>query len=561
MRRWPPRDLLWLFLAACILLGAGLGLRDPWPPDEPRFALIARDMVESGHWFFPRRGPELYAEKPPLFLWLQAAAYAASGQLRVAFLLPSLLAALATLALTWDLARRLWNRDAATAAAFALLFTIQFTLQGRSGQMDAVLMLCTTLGLYGLLRHLLLGPAWGWYALAGFATGLGVITKGTGFLPWLLLLPWLFARWRRWPGLWSGAGGWRWVLGPLAMLVAVGLWLLPMLLIAAASDDPALGAYRDELLFRQTLTRYADAWHHHQPWWYFLVQVVPTLWLPLSLLAVWALPGWRTALRGRDTRILVLLVWVGAVLLFFSLSPGKREVYVLPALPALALALAPQLPGLLRSASVQRALWLLACALALTLCVVSAWALLGRPGFATRAEIMHQVAPWRWLLPVGIATLIAALALGWRRGAHALAACLALFWIGYGLLGYPDMTDGRSARALMARVEQALPAAAELGLLDTPEQLLLQAPRAYRSFGFRRPLDEQRALAFTWLQAAPQRWLLLQHNALGDCIDERETLDMGWSNRRQWRLLSDRAVEHGCAAADAAGTTEVDRGT
>src|SRR5690606_37391776 len=36
------RVLAWLLLAALVVLGAGLGLRDPWPSDEPRFALVAR---------------------------------------------------------------------------------------------------------------------------------------------------------------------------------------------------------------------------------------------------------------------------------------------------------------------------------------------------------------------------------------------------------------------------------------------------------------------------------------------------------------------------------------
>ena len=65
----------WLFwMLALLVLGAGLGLRDPWPADEPRFALVARHMVESGDWLFPHRGNELYPDKPPLFMWLQALA-------------------------------------------------------------------------------------------------------------------------------------------------------------------------------------------------------------------------------------------------------------------------------------------------------------------------------------------------------------------------------------------------------------------------------------------------------------------------------------------------------
>ena len=35
-------------LLAFVLLGAGIGLRDPWTSDEPRFTLAAKQMVESG---------------------------------------------------------------------------------------------------------------------------------------------------------------------------------------------------------------------------------------------------------------------------------------------------------------------------------------------------------------------------------------------------------------------------------------------------------------------------------------------------------------------------------
>ena len=53
----------------------------PWVKKENiRPKSIARDMVDSGQWFLPRRGPEFYAEKPPVFLWLQAAMQAAMQQ-------------------------------------------------------------------------------------------------------------------------------------------------------------------------------------------------------------------------------------------------------------------------------------------------------------------------------------------------------------------------------------------------------------------------------------------------------------------------------------------------
>ena len=66
-------DIVWLVGLSLLLMGAGFGLRDPWPADEPRFALVARDMLRSGDWLIPRVGGDPYADKPPLFFWLMAA--------------------------------------------------------------------------------------------------------------------------------------------------------------------------------------------------------------------------------------------------------------------------------------------------------------------------------------------------------------------------------------------------------------------------------------------------------------------------------------------------------
>ena len=50
------REFWLLAVVAVLVIGAGLGLRDPWPADEPRFALVAKQMIESDNWLFPHRG-------------------------------------------------------------------------------------------------------------------------------------------------------------------------------------------------------------------------------------------------------------------------------------------------------------------------------------------------------------------------------------------------------------------------------------------------------------------------------------------------------------------------
>ena len=69
------RELWWFLAIAFVLLASGIGLRQPWPSDEPRFVLVAKQMWDSGDWWFPHRGAELYPDKPPLYFWLLGAAY------------------------------------------------------------------------------------------------------------------------------------------------------------------------------------------------------------------------------------------------------------------------------------------------------------------------------------------------------------------------------------------------------------------------------------------------------------------------------------------------------
>ena len=70
------------------------------------------------------------------------------------------------------------------------------------------------------------------------------------------------------------------------------------------------------------------------------------LWLPLIALVPWLWARLAGQLEGRDLRVWLPLAWVVLVLLFFSLSSGKRGVYILPAVPAFVLACAPFLPAL-----------------------------------------------------------------------------------------------------------------------------------------------------------------------------------------------------------------------
>jgi len=542
-------DLAILLLPALLLIAAGLGLRDPWPADEPRFALIARDMAASGQWLFPQVGGDWYQDKPPLYFWLLALVFATGASLRQSFLLPSLLAALATLALTYDLGRRLWSRAEGLAAGLLLLFTLQFLIQARSAQIDMTLLFLTTAGMHGIARHLLAGPDWRAYALGGFAAGLGVITKGTGFLPLLMPLVLLILvrfDFRR-PS--AGPAGWRWALAPAAALAAIACWLVPMLIAVARSGDPALISYRDEILFLQTAARYAESWGHYQPWYYYLLMVLPGLWLPGTALLPWLLPGWIGAWRLRDPRPWLLLGWVMLVVVFFSVSPGKRGVYVLPALPAFALAAAPVLLDVCRRSAVQRVGYGLALVIAALAAAAAIY--LGLIDQLRMADLRAQfgvrsLAP---LVAIAIAAAVATLAIGPRRGLWSWPATIGIvlavqaYWIN------PMIDGARSGRNLAARIEAALPPAAELGLVDYPEALLLQLHRPTTNFGHRRAREggQESADAALWLEGDRSRWLLVEAAQRSDCLIQSPAIPLGRAARRDWYLVSGQP-NRGCAA-------------
>ena len=511
-------------------------------------------MVSSGEWVVPHRGREYYAEKPPMFMWLIAASHTLVQNWRVAFLLPSLLAAMGTLWLMWDLAARLWSRRMAPYAAGALWVCLQFGLQAKRAQIDMVLVFFTTLALWGILRHLLRGPAWRSLWLGAFAAGVGTVTKGVGFLPLLVLLPWLMIS-RITPTATrpEAAAPWRWALVAVAFVAGTSVWFGPLLVILLRNGDPALHAYVNELLLKQTGQRYVSAWHHVQPAWYY-AQVVATLWLPGSLLLPWLLSGWLRRLRRGDSRQILLLAWSALVLLFFSASPGKREVYLFPVLPAMCLAAAPLLPGLLRRRGVRRVLLAYLLIVAFVVLAFGATGLLGENPWAQRLieqraiDTRASVALLWWLVVLGLAGLALAV---WGRLQHT-AAALVLFtgalWAIYGLGLAPALDPTRSAHALMQKVSARIGPDAELGMLAWQEQNLLQADRPIAEFGFRQPWHEQWREAREWLLAVPERrWLFVLDEALSPCARRNEAVLVGRANGRTWVLVPGTSIERGCS--------------
>ncbi len=546
------RDVLILLGLGLLLFAAGLGLRDPWPADEPLHALIARGMLASGDWLIPMVGGDFFQDKPPLLFWLQAIFYSVTGSERIGFLLPSLLAGLGTLLLVYDLGRRLWNREAGMGAALLLLFTVQFTLQARRGQLDALLVFFITLSLYCLLRQLLLGGGWRWAIGAGLAAGAGALTKVVGFFSYFILLPWLIALWRGWAGVRWQRPALMWLVSGLACVAVAAAWLLPVWL--RSRSDPAVAAYLHELLVTHTVDRYVEPWHHYRPAWYY-AQVIATLWLPAALLLPWLVPRWGAALRQRDARLLLPLGFVVLYLAFFTLTSGKRDIYILGALPMLALAAGPLLPELLARKGVQRLLGAFVAAVGVACLGLAAWFAWGDPVRGQALLASGNVASLAPLVVLGVAVLTALALAGWSRAHLAVAAMLGSGWLIAGWWVFPQMDAVRSARAFIHRLEQMADPGRELGLLAYHEHFLWHLQRDTVNFGHRRFREQEDEIhdAAAWLAAMPGRQLLVPERLLDPCFSTASAVrEVGDSSRGLWYLVEGTPPADCIAGGDAA---------
>lgn len=544
LMRHPWWSLVLLYLLVSMI---GLGMRMPWPADEPRFALNGLEMWVTGDWWLPHRAGELYPDKPPVFMWLSGLATGLTGDIRLGFALPSLLGGLATLGLSVDLIRRLHGRRSAFIAGLWLIASLQFVLQARTAQIDMLVTAFILLGIWGMLRHALLNDGARYFYLGCFAMGLGIITKGVGFLPLLMLPSWLLAmrhqsRWRS-GGLRAGRVSPRQLLIGLGWLLLAPLtWAGPMLVMSFISSNPELAAYRDNILLKQTAQRYAESWHHLKPWHYFITSVIPWAWMPLLLTVPWWPKALMRRLARRDLRVWLPLMGALLIVVFFSLSPGKRGVYVLPALPLLVIGLSPLLPGLSRRLNLARLAFGLCVLLSSIFLLAAILGVFGLPALTHLAE-KEGLVPWGWWGLLGGSGIALCVWLMPRGGLLALGTWLIIFWGLWGTWGARLMDPVRNPAVLMSQVAERSHFEA-LAIPDFREQYILQAQQPVWHFGYKTPDDAQFAGLFAWLKAAPEsRWTLLTPKVLArnTCLDATQAIDLSEPDEH-WALLPGTAA-------------------
>jgi 4-amino-4-deoxy-L-arabinose transferase-like glycosyltransferase len=329
----PPAHRWTLIGLSLFLLFLGLVPRELWGVDEPLVGTIIREMVVDGQWLVPHLNGELYAEKPPLYFWLSALPALLTGTLLpLWFRLPSTLAAIGCLWLTYRMGIRLFNARTGLLAASILATSLLFALSSQITRMDMPLVWLIMAILYSFVRFVqeespAAADRW---ALAIYPlVGLAFLTKGPigpvvpAFVIGSVLL---------WQRDWRSVARLRPIVGPLLACAVVLPWLIPAVLQEGVD-------YAKILILQQSVGRAISSFSHSRPFYYYLY-TFPVTFLPWLLFlpgAFWWLWRQRESLGWRGP---FLVSWTLGLFLFFSVMSGKLVIYLLPLFPGLALIIA-----------------------------------------------------------------------------------------------------------------------------------------------------------------------------------------------------------------------------
>ena len=328
--------VLTLLLLSALTFFLGLGRQAITDSDEGFYAEAAREMVEGGDWLTPHYNYEERWQKPVLYYWVTAAAFAAGDTTEFMARFGAALSGAGLVLLTWGAARRLTGRDDAAWLAGAIAATCYgYFAMARSALPDLPLAFFITGAIWAALRGAdprETVPA-RWWALAGLAAGLGFLTKGPVALvvPAIVLAP-IWWRERRTVAFRASH------LTIAVVLFAIsGLpWYIAMTLMHGT-------AYLQSFFVADNLERFATTrFNGPRQVWYYVPIVMGGL-LPWAIfLVVLLLRTLRdVAQRRRQLKDVEwrLVIWTLAPLVLFTASIGKQPRYILPVLPPLAMML------------------------------------------------------------------------------------------------------------------------------------------------------------------------------------------------------------------------------
>lgn len=320
-----------LLLIVALLFFFALGNHQLQGSTEARVAGIAMEMHLDNDWVTPRLFNEPFLEKPPLSLWLDAAAIRTFGGTPWAVRLTSAFAGLFSVMLLYAMLRR-FGRPVSVAwtAALMLATMASYWSNVRGVGEDALLALGVSMALLAFFagsRRASVGNG------LLFALGITIATLSKGVLglamPGVVIFAYLLAEslmerrvklahWLR-PGLLTLLG-----------LVPLMIWL------ALLYQRGGLQAVT-EVLLTNSVGRFSGSFveaGHYEPFYYYLAKL-PQAFLPWNILLYAGLWHFRKSLLS-NRYLLFFTLWMLAQFVMLTLASSKRTVYLMSMTPAAA---------------------------------------------------------------------------------------------------------------------------------------------------------------------------------------------------------------------------------
>jgi len=188
MMKWYRTDIgatILILLTGILLFVPLLGNCPLFDWDEINFAECAREMVVTDNYREVQLNFHPFWEKPPFFIWLQAASMNIFGVNEFAARFPNALCGIITLLVLYFAGKSLNNQRFGLLWVLVYIGTLLPHFYFRSGIMDPWFNLFMFLSVYCLLLHTNnpVGKRAGWQAAgAGFFLGMAVLTKGPAAL-------------------------------------------------------------------------------------------------------------------------------------------------------------------------------------------------------------------------------------------------------------------------------------------------------------------------------------------------------------------------------------------
>lgn len=428
---------------------------------EPREAIVAVSMLQSGNWILPVSMGADIPYKPPMLAWLISILSLPFGRVtEYTSRMPSALAAIYLVWATYRFFRRHdGRRDVAALTALVLMTSIEVWRAGWACRVDMVLTAATAGAIYSMYGWIRRGMRGLPIAASAFMT-VAVLTKGpVGFvLPALCV--WIFNFLRPAGERRQMALTWRLAAAVIISCILPAVWYL---LAARQGGDSFLALVYEENIGRATGTMsYAS---HENGAWYNLVTLAAGM-LPYTVAMLLAafVAGWRQApgrLRGlfvgrnvSQRRMVMMFSIVSALIIiaFYTIPKSKRSVYLLPMYPFVAYMVTLALLWLCERF---RKLGVAFCAIIGSVALTVGLAALAGSLLPDRLTVKWPMLAQALRTPVSVIMAMIAVRVGFgvlrgsvrahadRLSAYPVAACMTAYWcLSAGIL--PGILNGKS---------------------------------------------------------------------------------------------------------------------